>query len=66
MLVLLQITENCNLNCTYCFQGKKAKRSLTKEKGKEIIEFIMANCLELNEIAGEEKNYVLFFMVENR
>lgn len=61
MLVLLQITENCNLNCTYCFQGKKAKRSLTKEKGKEIIEFIMANCLELNEIAGEEKKLRLIF-----
>ncbi|MCT4597462.1 MAG: radical SAM peptide maturase, CXXX-repeat target family [Vallitalea sp.] len=39
--VTIVLTEECNLRCTYCYQHGKNKVFLTKEKAKDIVEFLL-------------------------
>lgn len=41
-VVSLQITEQCNLNCTYCYQINKTNKKMTFETGKKIIDFLFS------------------------
>ena len=36
-----QVTEDCNLNCSYCYQLKKTPRALTLEEGKRFIDIVL-------------------------
>ena len=36
--ITLQITENCNLSCSYCYQIKKSHKRMSVETGKAIID----------------------------
>lgn len=44
------LTEGCNLNCTYCFEGKMelrdAKKVMTKEVSEAAIDFLIRGCKE--------------------
>lgn len=40
MLFVLQATNKCNINCSYCFEGKKGSSSMTIEMIPDIISFI--------------------------
>lgn len=35
--IVIQVTENCNLNCIYCYQTEKRKNSIKSEKLVEIV-----------------------------
>lgn len=34
------VTEDCNLNCTYCYEKHKTKRKMSKEVAKKAVDFI--------------------------
>ena len=42
-VITFQVTEDCNLRCTYCYQGAKTKRKMTLETGKRIVDLILEN-----------------------
>lgn len=35
------VTERCNLNCTYCYEKHKTGRRMTKEIGRQAVDFIL-------------------------
>ena len=35
------ITEKCNLNCSYCYQINKSKKTMTKKIAKQAVDFIL-------------------------
>ena len=37
----IQVTEACNLRCTYCYQLKKRPKTITFEQGKRIIDIVL-------------------------
>ncbi len=39
--ITIVLTEDCNFDCTYCYQHQKNPRKLTKEKAREIVDFIL-------------------------
>ncbi len=44
----IQITENCNLNCSYCYQHNKTNKKLTLEQGKSFIDMLLLGSKDLN------------------
>lgn len=58
--VTFQVTEDCNLRCTYCYQTHKTPNKMTFETGKKIVDtifedkkYIDAIAVELDFIGGE-------------
>jgi uncharacterized protein len=49
-IVILTVTESCNLNCVYCYEKSKTKREMSIEKAKEIIAFEFENSPTFDEI----------------
>ncbi len=41
MKAILSLTHNCNLNCPYCYSGKKFKKNMSFATGKKAIDFAM-------------------------
>ena len=41
----LIMTENCNLNCTYCFEKDKSVSMMTKEVAKKSVDFLIENAI---------------------
>lgn len=39
----IQVTEDCNLKCTYCYQHNKSVKKLNIEDGKKFIDLILAS-----------------------
>ena len=39
--ITFQITENCNLQCTYCYQINKSKEKMDFQKAKDFIDYII-------------------------
>lgn len=37
------LTENCNLDCTYCYEKGKTKRKMSQEVAKKAIDFILSD-----------------------
>lgn len=45
--IILKVTDDCNLNCTYCFQGeKKQKNHLTFESNSKIIHILKSYAMQ--------------------
>jgi uncharacterized protein len=42
MKLTLSLTHNCNLNCPYCYAGRKYKKDMSLETAKKIVDFGMA------------------------
>lgn len=40
--ITFQVTEDCNLRCSYCYQGAKTKRRMSLETAKAIIDMLLA------------------------
>ena len=38
--VTIQVTEQCNLVCSYCYQGYKTNKMMTKQTGKAIVDLL--------------------------
>ncbi len=49
-IVILTITEHCNLDCVYCYEKAKTKKTMTLDRAKEIIAFEFENSNEFDEI----------------
>lgn len=41
--ITIQVTEDCNLQCTYCYQHNKTPQKLNVETGKKFIDLILAS-----------------------
>ena len=41
--VTFQVTENCNLRCTYCYQGCKSGNKMTYDTAKKVIDQLLAS-----------------------
>lgn len=39
--ITLQVTEDCNMACTYCYQHDKTRKSMSIETGKKFIDLIL-------------------------
>ncbi len=39
--VTIQVTEDCNLQCSYCYQGAKTKKIMSLETGKRIVDMLL-------------------------
>jgi len=44
----LNLTQSCDLNCSYCFNHSKTSKRMTFETGKKCINFILSNAQEAN------------------
>ena len=51
-----QVTDDCCLRCTYCYELNKQHNYMTKEKGEEIIDFILSEAKKEESILSYEKN----------
>lgn len=40
--ITFQVTEDCNLCCTYCYQGNKSHHAMTFETAKQVIDMLLA------------------------
>ena len=43
-----QVTESCNLRCTYCYQINKAPNSMTFETAKRMVDYILSDAYTAN------------------
>ena len=55
----IQVTEACNLRCTYCYQLKKRPKTITFEEGKRFIDIF------LGQISDSEKSKFAKFNIIN-
>lgn len=39
--VTFQVTDDCNLACTYCYQGNKGKRRMSFETAKKFVDYLL-------------------------
>lgn len=61
VLVTLQITERCNFDCIYCFQGEKEEYSISLKEGKERIDFIFNSYRSVIEETEEPQDLTISF-----
>lgn len=52
----LDVTEDCNLRCSYCFTGDKQRRKLKLQTGKDAIDFLLRS-----DVSGKEPVDITFF-----
>ena len=53
------VTENCNLNCTYCYEKHKTNKRMTKEVAKQAVDFILNENLVNNYYDATKNNAVV-------
>ena len=62
--ITLQVTEDCNLRCTYCYQHDKTPKHMSFETGKKFIDIILesdersAKYIQSRECAGVVFNFI--------
>ena len=62
--ITFQVTEGCNLCCSYCYQGAKSNKRMTLETGKRIMDMILSGderisaYMPTNEIAGVAFDFI--------
>ena len=49
-IVVLTLTENCNLDCVYCFEKAKTRKAMTIQVAKSAVEFEFNNSDQFDEI----------------
>lgn len=57
--VTLQVTEDCNLRCTYCYQHNKKHTFMDLETGKKAIDFLLNSNTENNKYINSENSPAL-------
>lgn len=55
------MTEACNLNCTYCYQGHKTTNKMTFDTAKKFVDMVIDNRLDEKSIWYQEKVEALLF-----
>ena len=56
--VTLQVTEDCNLCCTYCYQINKSKNKMTFEVAKKFIDMLF---LDQNDYINTSNTFGIIF-----
>lgn len=53
----LNVTQNCNLECPYCFAHEKTQKRMSFEIGKKCVDFLLKNALDanINHLAGKRR-----------
>ena len=54
--ITIQVTENCNLRCTYCYQINKSLSKLKFETAKKFIELILSDDKEKNNYLNKDNS----------
>ena len=67
-IVIMTITEDCNLNCSYCYEKAKTDKHMSLDTAKSIVEFELLNSNDFDELEfdlfGGEPS-LLFDVVKN-
>lgn len=58
--ITMQVTEACNLNCSYCYQHHKSKKRMTLETAKKALDVILENKSYIN--IEEKRGVILDFI----
>ncbi len=53
--ITFQVTENCNLQCTYCYQINKSKEKLDIQKAKDFIDYLIKESYDENSVLSIAK-----------
>lgn len=53
--ITFQVTDSCNLRCTYCYQINKATHSMSFDTAKTFINYLFEHRLDKNFILSEDK-----------
>lgn len=60
--ITFQVTDACNLACSYCYQINKGKRVLSLENAKKFIDLLISGDKGFKEYIGDSKSCVLEFI----
>ncbi len=52
--VMITLTENCNLSCSYCYEHNKTKSMMKIETAKEIIDYELKHCSVKNTLLSKK------------
>lgn len=58
----IQVTDSCNLACTYCYQINKKKHIMDSETGKEFIDMLLLGTKGVKEYLGQIDGLILEFI----
>ena len=61
MSFTFQVTEDCNLYCTYCYQGNKTKKYMTFKTAKDTVDFIFKEAKNPDSILSYDVNGGIVF-----
>ena len=63
----LNLTQECNLRCSYCFTHGKSNKRMSFETGKKCIELILKGVQEanINQLGRKQRIANILFGVEN-
>lgn len=61
MPITIQITEACNLCCSYCFQINKSPKTISFDDCKKFIDYLLTRTPENCDYINPKKNHVLVF-----
>ena len=54
--VTFQVTDDCNLACTYCYQIKKGKRKMSLETAKKMLDMLLTGEKGMKEYINPQKS----------
>ncbi len=59
----INLTQNCNLNCSYCFNGNKTAKEMPYETAVKCIDFMFKEALDanINNLPGKQKQIEVQF-----
>ena len=60
--ITFQVTDACNLACSYCYQINKGKRVMSLETAKKFIDLLLSGDKGFKEYIGDSKSCVLEFI----
>lgn len=60
--VTLQVTEHCNLACTYCYQCNKSNNKMTLDVAKQFIDELLDGYYDNYFVKGEREGFIFDFI----
>lgn len=60
--ITFQVTDACNLACSYCYQINKGKRVMSLETAKKFIDLLLSGDKGFKEYIGDSKSCILEFI----
>ena len=57
--ITFQVTDACNLACTYCYQTNKGKRRMSKEVAKRAVDMLLSGDLGFREYISPDNSFAI-------